>query len=506
MVIDINSLLFIGSFFILASVLLSKSSNKFGLPILVVFLALGMLAGSEGIGGIDYEDYELTHSLSLIAICLIIFSGGLMTKAEDVKPIVRTGILLASLGVILTTGFVGIFCHMYLGLPLLESLLIGSILSSTDAAAVFTVLRSKNSQVVKKVKSVLEFESGSNDPMAYLLLTVFLGLYLEDFEFGRETVFTFLSNPTIGLISGFIFFRVFKIVNESTHLEFQGLYPALSLSFVFLTYSLTAFFDGNGFLAVYVFALQIGNTKLVHKKALVDFFDGIAWLSQIGLFIMLGLLVFPSRLLEIAPEAITVAVFLVFLGRPISVFLCTAFSHFDFKSKLFISWAGLKGASPIVFASLVATRVGQEAELIFDIVFFTVFTSALLQGLTMRPLAKKLNLVFEAIEDPDFPVDLDVLEKTKNGIRHQLILKSDFAVEKRIVDLSLPEGVVILFIKRAGGFIVPDGSTQIEIDDKILFATPKKEQVEPVITILRQGPPEIDEEPTTEDTLEIKAA
>jgi len=488
MTIEINDILSVSSIFVLVSVLLSKSSNKFGLPILVIFLALGMLAGSEGIGGIHYEDYGLTHSLSLVAICLIIFSGGLMTRKEDIKPVMGAGISLSTLGVVLTTGLVGVFCYYYLSLPIFESLLIGSILSSTDAAAVFTVLRSKNSQVSKKVKSVLELESGSNDPMAYLLLTIFLGLYQGEFSFNKHTILEIILNPTIGIIGGFVFFKLFKFVNERSNLEFQGLYPALTLSFLFLSFSSVTYVNGNGFLAVYIFAVSLGNTKVVHKNSLINFFDGIAWLSQIGLFIMLGLLVFPSRLMEIAPEAITVALFLAIVARPVSIFISTMFSDFNFKSKIFISWAGLKGATPIVFASLVATKVGSEAHLIFDIVFFSVFTSALLQGMTLRPLARALNLLYEAIDDPDFPVDMEVLDKTKNGIKQLCIEKDDFAVTRRVVDLNLSEGVLVLFIKRSGSFIVPNGSTCFEEQDKVLIVSPEKKQIDEVIKKFKEAP------------------
>ena len=238
-------------------------------------------------------------------------------------------------------------------------------------------------------------------------------------------------------------------------------------------------------MAVYLFAIQLGNAKLVHKNALINFFDGVSWLSQIGLFIMLGILVIPSRLIEIAPEASIVALFLVFVGRPVSVFMSTLKSNFDFKSKLFISWAGLKGATPIVFASLVAIQLGSEANLIFDIVFFSVLISALLQGTTLKLVAKKLELLFEAIYDPDFPIDMEVLDKTKHGIKEIQIQKTDFAVAQRIIDLSLPEGTSVLFIKRNGGFILPNGSTKFESLDKVLVVTTQKSAMEEVINCFK---------------------
>ncbi len=475
----LNNSLLIGSILLLLSVVMSKSLSKFGLPILVLFLFIGMISGSEGIGGIDYENYELTHSLSLVAICLIIFTGGLLTKISDVKPVMTSGIVLSTLGIFLTTGLVGIFCHYLFHIHLFESLLIGAILSSTDAAAVFTVLRDKNAQVSKNVKSLLELESGSNDPMAYLLVTVFLGLYQADIGNSESVSFIyFLLNPLFGILGGYAFFKIFKLINDKVELDFEGLYPALALGFLFLTYSLVTSFNGNGFLAVYIFGLRIGNERIIHKHILTSFFDGISWLFQIGLFIMLGLLVFPSRLFEIAPSGAMLGLFCVIVARPAIVFICLMFSRFDYREKLLISWAGLKGATPIVFASLVATTVGKESLFIFDLVFFTVIISALVQGSTVKMLAKKLNLLIESVFDPDFPIDLEVIEKTKNGIREIKVEDVDFAVEKRVVDLGLPKGTVILFIKRNGGFIIPDGSTSFKTQDKILIVTSEKDDLE----------------------------
>lgn len=488
MVSLLNNALIFGSFILIASVLISKSSNKFGLPILVLFLGMGMLAGSEGFGGVNYENYELTHSLSLVAICLIIFSGGLLTKTEDVRPVLRSGVSLSSLGILATTAFVAAFCWIVFDTSIYVSLLIGSILSSTDAAAVFTAFRDKNAQVVKGPRSLLELESGSNDPMAYLLVTIFLGLHQKTLTLGMDTFWLVLLNPILGLVFGHLFYRAFKFVNDKIELDFQGLYPALMFGFVFLAYSFTTQLEGNGFLAVYLFAIQVGNSKILHKRALVNFFDGISWLSQIGLFILLGLLVFPSRLISIAPTGALLALFLIFVARPLSVFIGLAFSNFDIKTKCFISWAGLKGATPIVFASFVATEMGEGSNLIFDLVFFSVLISALLQGTTLRPLARKLGLLYESVQDPEFPVDLETLEKTRNGIREFKIEQSFGAIDKRIVDLNLPKGSLILFIKRDGAFIIPNGSTTFAPNDRVLLVTPEKGQLDEAVSLFIKGP------------------
>lgn len=488
----LNNTLIFGSILLLFSVITSKGSNKLGLPILILFLAIGMIVGTESIGGLEFKNYELTHSLSLIAICLIIFSGGLFTKSEEIKPILKTGIILSTFGVLATTTIVGVFCYFVLKTPIYESMLIGAILSSTDAAAVFTAFRDKNAQVQKDVKSLLEFESGSNDPIAYLLVTVFLGFHTQSLSLDLATLKMIILNPALGIAGGYIAFKSFKWINDNIELDFQGLYPAMMIGFVFLTYSSVTKFDGNGFLAVYIFAIKIGNSKILHRNLLISFFDGISWLSQIGLFILLGLVVSPERLMSVAPTGAILAIFLIFFARPVTTYLSTIGSNFTNRQKIFISWAGLKGATPIVFAALVATQVGGEATLIFDMVFFSVLISALLQGTTLKFMAKKCNLLYEAIYIPEFPIDLETMQKTKNGIKEIKINTDDFAIDRRIVDLNLPKGTLILFIKRSSGFIIPDGSTSFEDGDKVLVTTSEKEQLFKAIQHFKEDMSQID--------------
>jgi cell volume regulation protein A len=477
----LNNFILAGSVILLLSVLLSKSSSRFGLPILIIFMLIGMLAGSEGLGGIYFENYELTHSLSLIALCLIIFSGGIETEIKDIKGNLARGIVLSSIGVLLTTGIVGIFAYYILKIGIMESLLLGAILSATDAAAVFAIFKDKSSQVTAHNKNLLKFESGSNDPMAYFLVTVILGL-MESSTFNLSEIgISFLLNPIVGIAVGCILAKAFISLNIVINLEHIGLYPALTLSFLFLNYSVASHLGGNGFLAIYLFGLLISSRKILHKTFLYSFYDGVSWLSQIGLFVMLGLLVFPSRLVKIAPEGLIIAAFLIFIARPLTIFICLMFSKFNFKDKIFVSWAGLKGATPIVFASLAAVKIGDKAHILFDIVFFVVLFSALVQGVTLKYMAKKLGLLFEAIEDPSFPIDFEVLEKTKNGIKELTISSDDFAVDKRVVDLHLPTGCLVLFIKREGAFVIPDGSTKFLVNDKILVVTKSKPDIDRAI-------------------------
>lgn len=483
----LNNFLLVGSIILLISILLSKSSSRFGLPILVLFLFIGMIAGSEGIGGIHFENYELTHTLSLIALCLIIFSGGIDTNLQDVKKHLARGVTLSSLGVLLTALIIGAFTFYMTSLTLSESLLLGAILSATDAAAVFSILQDKKTQVKSSLKNLLKFESGSNDPMAYFLVSLIIG-YI---EFGikdyTDLTSMIILNPAIGLLGGWVISYFFLKINNKINLDHLGLYPALTLAFLFLSYSVVTILKGNGFLAVYVFGILIGNKNIVHKNILLTFYDGVSWLSQIGLFVMLGLLVFPSRLVSVALPALMIALFLIFIARPFVVFLCLIKSKFNIKEKVFISWAGLKGATPIVFASFAATHIGEKANIIFDIVFFVVIISALLQGSSLRLLGQKFKLLVATKEESSFPVNFELLSNTKKGHIEIKIDKENLIIGKKIFELNLPYEARVLFIKRDGSFIIPDGSTSLQAQDNILIVTKELEDIENIKKIFTQN-------------------
>ncbi len=483
----LNQFLLITSLILLSSIFLSKSSSRFGLPILILFLFMGMIAGSEGLGGIHFENYELTHALSLIAICIIIFNGAVETNIEDIRPVFKEGALLSSLGVLFTAIIVGLFTFSITKLSIEQSLLVGTTLSATDAAAVFAAFKDKKAQVRKRLKSLLVFESGSNDPMAYFLVTLLIG-YI---DLGRDqishSIILLFVNPLVGAFMGWLLAKMFIKVNNRINLDYLGLYPALTLAFLFLCYSSTTLMQGNGFLSVYIFGVIAGNQRILHKNVLYTFYDGLSWIAQIGLFVMLGLLVFPSRLLSVSPKGILVALFLIFIARPIVIMLFLMGKKFTFKEKLFISWGGLKGATPIVFATFAASHFGQKANTLFDIVFFVVLASALIQGSSLKWIAKKLDLIIETVEDPNFPVDIDLIEKTKNGIIQYKIEKTDYANDKRIIDLQLPKGTKVLFLKRSGQFIIPDGATKLAAGDSALVVTDNKGDTGEALDCLRLG-------------------
>lgn len=489
-----NIWLIIASFLLFLSVIFSKSSSKLGMPILLFFLAVGIIAGGEGVGGLHFENYELTQIFSIFALCLVLFSGGLETDWSKSKDVLKSGISLSTLGIMISTLLIGVFCHMVFNFNLFVGFLLGAIISSTDAAAVFSVLNSKSWGLDQRVKSLVELESGSNDPMAYFLLILFL-----DVIDGQTTSFfggvlSFVMSMGVGLICGLFMSWLFLEVNRRLSLDYWGLYPALTLSLLFFTYSLTTLFEGNGFLAVYIFGIILGNKKFLHKKLLLSFFDGISWITQICLFIILGLLVSPTRLMTISGTGFFIALFLIFIARPVSVYISLTFTKFDWKEKLLISWAGLKGAVPIVFACFVAVIRGEDAYIIFDIVFFSVIMSAVLQGMSLRWLAKKLNLDHALEDNPEFPLDFDRLENINNGLREFLITERHDCIDKAIVDLSLPKETLILYVKRNKHFIAPQGGTKFEHGDRILVMTKSKSELEIVEKILFEGPPKSEED------------
>lgn len=481
---SIDVWLIIAASLVFVAVLFSKAS-KLGLPILILFIALGMIAGSEGIGGIDFENYELSYTISIIALCLILFSGAIETNVKDIKPIIGRGLSLANIGVLLTAGLVCLFSHYFIGITWEKSLLLGAVLSSTDAAAVFNIFKSLNLHISKKVKSVIEFESGSNDPMAYFLVVLLSSTFIFS---PLEGIGQFIWSMMIGAIGGYLFSKMFIFFVSKVTLGFPGLYMTLTISTLFLTYSVTNYLNGNGFLAVYILGLMLSSSRFPHKRASLNFIDGTSWLMQIGLFILLGVLVFPSRLYMASSKGIFIAIFLIFVARPLSVFISLAFSSFNFKEKLFISWAGLKGAVPIVFACLVAVKKGQAAYFLFDIVFFVVLVSALTQGWTLKPMAKILGLTESPL--PETLPEIDDVSLIRDSYKIVTIHIDHYAVGKNVFELRLPSGTLIVCIKRAGKYFTPHGATILEELDECHILCLNSDDLELVNRIFTVGVPE----------------
>jgi cell volume regulation protein A len=408
----VEQAIFVAGILLFSGVVASRMSDALGVPAMLLFLGLGMLAGSEGFGGIEFESQEIAQAVGTMALVVILFTGGLETKWSQVKSVLVPGLLLSTVGVITTTLLLGTFAWFMLGtfttfdigtagLPWLEALLIAAIVSSTDAAAVFSVFRTSDVQPKAGLRYLLEFESGSNDPMAVLLTTVILGIMASGTaasaaEVSVNLVVQFAVGGLIGGLSGW---AAAALVNR-VRLSGRGLYPILVLACGMIAFGLAHTLGGNGFLAVYAAGVVIGNTLKANQEAIISFHDGLTWLMQICMFVMLGLLVFPSRLLPVAGVAIAIALFLIFVARPISVFLCLAPFKTKPKDMSYVSWVGLRGSVPIILATFPATYGIAGADAIFNVIFFIVLTSVLVQGMTLVPAAKWLHVAERTSSDP----------------------------------------------------------------------------------------------------------
>lgn len=465
----------ISAILLIISIFSSKLSVKYGVPALLIFLGIGMVFGSDGLNVVHFEDYKLAQSLGIIALIYILFSGGLDTKWEKVRPIVLPGILLSTVGVLLSAVIVGTFAMLILNVSFLEGILLGAIVSSTDAAAVFSVLRSRAIGFKYRLRELIEFESGTNDPMA-IFLTIGLVQYLiNPYMTGWDFALLFVQQMFIGLIAGLLFGKMITWLINNANLGYDGLYPVLALSFVPLIYSVTDLLGGSGFLAVYLAGLVMGNSVFVHQKSLMNFFDGIGWLMQISMFIVLGLLVFPSEIIDIAWKGLVIALVLIFVGRPISVFLGTMFTGIKTRAKLMVSWVGLRGAVPIILATFPLVHRLEQAEYFFAIVFFIVVTSVVIQGTTIPIVAKWLRVDLPEKEKTRYPIELDPSIDTKAALKEVVITKGDSSIGKQILELGLPEKVLVTLINREGKFIVPRGNTIIQLNDKLLILSDKND-------------------------------
>jgi potassium/hydrogen antiporter len=479
-----EAILIVGSFLLFISILASKISTKLGIPTLLIFLAVGMLAGSEGIGGIGFHNAALAKVLGAVTLTLILFSGGLDTEYAHIRPIIWHGVLLSTVGVLVTAFGIGYFIYWVTDFNLVESLLVGSIISSTDAAAVFSILRSKNIHLKHNLTPTLELESGSNDVMAFFLMMFFTGLLSSGgkIEFS-SAIAIFFKEMLIGGLVGFLMGKAMVWVVNKAQLAYEALYPGLTLSMILFTYSATNFIHGSGFLAVYIAALMLGSQDFLHKKSLIRFYDGVTWLMQVAMFIVLGLLVFPRQLIPVAGIGILISLMLMFVARPLGVFLSLAFfKKVGYQQKLFISWVGLRGAVPIVFATYPLLERIDKAEIIFHIVFFIVLTSILFQGTTLHSLAKWLNLEAKLSAKKIRAISLS--EDVKSELLELEIANNSNAAGKRIVELGFPKSALIVLISRDKQYLTPRGNTVIEAGDKLMVMTDDTRAIKDVKTCL----------------------
>lgn len=499
----------LASALVITAVLVSRISSAYGVPALLLFLLLGMLAGSEGLGQIPFDNYELAYSIGSVALALILFDGGLRTSLTKTRSVLVTGASLSVNATLLTAITTGIFTHFALNVPWQEALLLGAIISSTDAAAVFSILRSSGLQLSGRLKRLLEFEAGSNDPVA-AFLTIAVLTFLRNTDAGFTTLISlFFSQITMGAIVGFAAPWVFRNLINRAGVEFEGLYGVLTVGLTLFTFALTNSLGGSGFLAVYLAGLLLSDRNFLHKTSIVRFVDAIAWTSQIAIFLVLGLLVFPSQLFVYWREGLAVAIFLAFVARPLSVSLAMIGSPFRRAERTLTAWIGLRGAAPIILATLPLSVGLEGGEAIFNIVFFVVFVSVLIQGISMPELVRKLGLSTTGNQPGSSTPSLSQ-DSRDSGADSSLNLSSDFArlkitvgrgaaaAGRRIVDLGLPAGVLLTSIERGSEVVVPQGMTVINEND-LLSGFAKTSVISEVESIFMQSQSLLDSDPSAPD-------
>ncbi|MDO5582212.1 MAG: potassium/proton antiporter [Planctomycetia bacterium] len=459
--------------FLLIGIAASKVSSFFKIPILLVFLAVGMLAGSDGIGGIPYDSFEHANTLGTIALAFILFSGGYDTRWGDVRPVFLYGTVLSTIGIFLTALFLGLFVCWFMNVPLVWGLLLGAVISSTDAAAVFALFRSKNFGLKGRLRPLLEYESGSNDPMA-AFLTLFLIGMLSGKGFSWYTLLPiFCIRMAVGIGMGFLIAKATVWLFNHLKLEYEGLYYVIGIAVVLFTWSSTELLQGNGFMAVYVCGMVMGNSRFVYKYGLARFNDGLAWLMQVSIFLVLGLLVTPTLLLKYWFEGIILSFVLMLIVRPLVVWICMMGTSFSWRAKLLVAWGGFRGAAPIVFAIFPVLNEIDDANKIFHIVFFIVLTSIFIQGKTLLPLAKILHLDKVERERLRAPIEFEETGNSNERIYEYHVESGLDIAGKTLAKLQLPGGTLVLLIRRHDSFVVPNGSTIIEPgDDLLVFYDP----------------------------------
>lgn len=476
------------------SILAGKASSRFGIPALLLFLSVGMIFGSDGFG-IQFENIQIGKNIGTLALCIILFSGGLDTKINEIRPIIKQGVILATLGVFLTAFFTGILVWWILGMSmksagigLLTSFLLASTMSSTDSASVFSILRSKGLHLKNNLRPMLELESGSNDPMAYILVITLIEViklnavpnyWIVALQVIVQLIIGALVGYGMGKLSVYLINQI-KIGNDS-------LYPILVLTLCIFIFSLTYFVKGNGYLAVYVAGLTIGNGKFMHKRSSLKFFDGLAWLSQLIMFLTLGLLVNPRELVPIIVPGLIISFSMIFITRPLTVFLSLLpFRKMPFRDKTYVSWVGLRGAVPIIFAIFPLTEGVPHARLIFNIVFFCTLVSLLVQGTSLPIIAKWLKLA----ERPGnirklLNFDVDFSDDIKSIVTEIEINKETISDGNKVMDLPIPEETLVVMINREKHYFIPKGNTVLMERDKLLIITGNKNSLQETLENLK---------------------
>jgi cell volume regulation protein A len=480
----VDQLILVAGVLLLIGIVSSKFSTRLGLPVLVLFLALGMLAGEDGVGRIDFDNFQLAHGIGVLALGVILFDGGLRTRTPALRAAWKPASFLATIGVLVTALVTGAAASFILGLPLTAGMLLGSIVASTDAAAVFSVLRSQGLHLRQRIAATLEIESGSNDPMAIFLTVGFLEVMTGRMEFGWDLARLFAMQMGIGAVvglgAGWLAVRVINRIN----LAAPGLYPVLAGACGLLAYGAAASLGGSGFLSIYVAGIIVGNSRIVFERGTFYFMDGLAWIGQITMFVVLGLLVTPTELPGVAGPGLLIAMTLILLARPLAVVPLLLPFRYSAREHLLISWVGLRGSVPIVLATFPVMYGLTEGRLLFNVVFFVVLVSATLQGWTLPTLASRLGLEEPKAPVPAASLELMALRDVNAEILSYVLPQGSWAEGKALRDIHLPEGAVVALIARGKTMIAPRGSTELRAADHLFVIArgDKREAVDRVFS------------------------
>ena len=485
MVFTAGNILLIGAILIFCAIMISKTGYRFGIPTLLLFLLVGMGFGTDGLG-LEFDSAEDAQFIGMIALSIILFTGGMDTKLRDIKPVMAQGMILSTVGVLLTTLLTGGFIFwlsgysdMNIEMPMLTCLLLAATMSSTDSASVFNLLRSQKMNLKENLKPMLELESGSNDPMAYMLTIALIQVIASGSGFNMGLlVKDLLVQFFVGGVTGYAFGRFAVWLINKVNLSNSSLYPILLLSLVFITFTITDMLHGNGYLAVYILGVVVGNARLVFRKEINTFMNGLTWFGQIVMFLSLGLLVNPHEMLEVSISALLIGLFMIFVARPLTVGLCLIpFRQMTFKAKCFVSWVGLRGAVPIIFATYPVVSQIPGSQYIFNIVFFITLLSLIFQGMTIAPVAKWLNLDLpQEKEGNDFGVEIP--EEIDSQLTDVTLTAEMLENGNRLMDMNISSGTLVMLVKRGKEFMIPNGRMELKVGDKLLYISENKKDGE----------------------------
>ena len=482
MIFTAENILLIGAILVFCSILISKTGYRFGIPTLLLFLLVGMIFGSDGLG-LQFNSASDAQFIGMMALSIILFTGGMDTKISDIRPVLSQGILLSTVGVLLTTLLTGGFIFYLsqwtrtnISMSFLTCLLLAATMSSTDSASVFNLLRSQKMNLKENLRPMLELESGSNDPMAYMLTIALIqvvasGNDLNIAWIAKDLFVQFLFGGVIGFAFGHLSVWLINKIGLSN----ASLYPILLLSLVFITFTTTDLLKGNGYLAVYIAGVVVGNTRLTFRKEINTFMNGLTWLFQIVMFLALGLLVNPHEMIDVAVVALLIGLFMIIIARPVSVFACLLpFRKMTNRARLFVSWVGLRGAVPIIFATYPVVAGIPDSNQLFNIVFFITLLSLIFQGMTIASGARLLHLDLpQEKEGNEFGVELP--DEIDTQLMDQTLTAEMLAHGNKLKDMNIPQGTLVMLVKRGNEFLIPNGQVELHEGDKLLYISEKKE-------------------------------